>query len=1379
MKISSVCCLVSALLLASVVLQADDRDLLLSDTTAPNLLVILDSGASMVHDPRTNTMNFPAGGDDGGLYTTYLVDQYGISALTTKFGPDYRQFLDRGSKLVQAKKALRAFFSAGFDLNYGFSYFEKTGLSIKYLDFIYRVKESLDIDGDGIGDVAQTAMLDGTQPGSPMRFGGRVNVRGHSRPEPFYPVRYGRRGSNIFIESYNPLSGNRGYYAEGNLPVAGDIRLISALVDPARSKNGRPSPLAQLSDAERTTDHMWYYPAFDFSALPVGSWIDLGLNGSKTWEEVAAHHGIATTDRRWVVKLRDWAVAEIWAHQIGSEELYIREFYEVYGAGGWAPDPAHRGKTTVVEFVQPFVLYDHPWTESSPGSDTLSSVDDEGSADCGGYLNDGASQAPIVPLSQPDPIDGHTEDQSWLIDSYLNPQWTPIFYFPTNTEDFLPVVRENYIPMTETVTAVGRRPIKDTITEAKFYFTHMVAGWSDPLSMCRKNFLILITDGTESCSGGENACSAAANFPGAIYTIYLGSEDNALHPEMSDVECIATSSGGQYFVAEDEDALTAVLSSIARDMEERTRGFSTPVVPSVEPANQQLAYVSTFTSFQERSIWQGHLRAYAIDPESGVPVDLTPQGIPNPATAQWDACDALAARWDWGDVVTKNAYGTSTDPRKIYYGVRVSGIPTRRNFAYAGDHSAQFSLRSELGRLIFGTWAGDAASELPEEKVDLHNVVDFMRGVRYGSDADGHQIGLRDIRYDQEGEEIPSSSYRWCGPVGDVGTGSNDSSGCAPGETVLGIEKLGDIFHSTPQRMATPGCFACYDSNYKDYRDFLQLHRHRRAVVFAGSNDGTMHAFDAGLWDPDGAGNQHAQYDAGTGRELFAWAPRAVMPKFPLISRGPQQDWTVDGTPTVADVYIDKASVSSPVSGDREWRTLLLWGERRGGRSYIALDITQPDPYSGGEPSVMGSLDFETRSRYAVDPTTRNVVPVSTWKAISSSNLSADSGRDAACVHGGTGCSGSWPEFRWEFTDTSDEDSNGEADLGMTWSRPMVGFVRTGSVTESEDRMVMFFGGGYSPLGINPPPGRLTGNFIYGLDVETGEILLKEQVDGMVPGDVQGLDLNLDGFLEKLFFATTAGNVYRIDFSVVGKVSKAGGRVTNWKPEKIFDADGYQPFFMRPTLIPISFNADGSANLAIAIGAGNRDAIFEKNPVPHRFYAFLEPPAAGFTAVTDADLQGITLNTANAGSSANYLISATTRGWYLDLSDQGRVENWEKVNTSAVVLSNSVIFSTYNPTDEVEAIPIYADDGVTITGYTCRRGGSARTYVVGLFNAGSRPGEDRWEDLGGDTAMATEAVVYLGADGKIHVVQATDNLEMIEPVKSVEAPVRVVDWREN
>lgn len=1356
-------------LLLPLMLHGDDRDLLGQDGAPANVLLILDSGAQMVHDAQSDSICFPACGDDDGGSSGEVISRYGSTFLESRLGSDFRELLRQGSKLHQAKMAIRSFLSADLGLNLGFSFSERASVSISYLNYIYRVKTMIDTDGDGVDDTPQPGMLDGTRPGTVLRFGEALNVHGSSRPRPFYPIRYGRDASDLYIEDCDPLGRNRAYREGGDEPKNGDIRLVSALVDPLRldPETRRPRRLASLSGAQRSRDHMWYYPAFDYSKLPQGQGIRAGLAGTRSWKEVAAQHGIDTTDEHWVEKLHDWVVPEIWSHQIGSEELDIEEFYEIYGRGGWRRDIGRPSRLTVVEFVQPFVLYDHPSQESMPADGSLSSVDYEDSSDCEGYFNQGQSGVPIVPFSEPDALDGSTEDRRSLIDAYLDPQWTPIFYFPTHRENFLPRARENYIPMTETIAAFGRRSIRKTIEEASSYIRETVGSWNDPLGACRRNILILVTDGEENCSENTELCSEAAGFPGAVYAIYLGSEKNVMNPDMSELSCLARRTGGEYFVAGDEEQLRAALFSVGRHLEEGDRSFAAPVFSPLDGANGQHACLATFRPRRNRSIWEGHLSAYPVDPETGRLAGMSAEGAPDFSAALWDAGDTLAARWDWGDVLTDNPWGSSRDPRRIYYGEHEGGKATRRFFAYPGEDAVSFERRAELGRAIFGSWAPDFRLEFPEERLDLHHVIDFIRGVRYGSDEKGSRIPLRDVRLDAGGHEIQSSSYHWCG-----GTGP----GCAPGAMVQGIEKLGDIFHSTPREMGAPDCFACFEANCGGYRDFFETHRHRRRVIFAGSNDGAMHAFDGGLWDPDGEGDEPAQYDAGTGRELFAWVPQAVMGKFPAFLRGSSQNWTVDGAAALADVYIHRDSREVGAAAGREWRSFLLFGERRGGRSYVALDVTQPDRLQDAGPTPHGEIAFETRARFRRAPGSGGSFPVATWKAPSAKGLDQGPARDASCASGGMGCDGVWPEFRWEFTDLSDEDGNLEPDLGQTWSRPLVGFVRTGNGQSTEDRMLMFFGGGFSPMGVRVPPAQETGNFIYGLDVETGKILLKERVEGMVPGDVQGLDLDLDGFLEKIYFATTQGRIYRVDLSVPGRVSQSG-RVSNWNPEKIFEAEGYQPFFMRPTLVPVSFGVDGRAVMAICIGAGNRDEIFEKNREPHRFYAFKEPPEG--VVLSDLDLQAVGAGSAAVGPSLSYLAPGEGKwGWYLEFDEGPPSEKTEKVVTPALVLRSHIVFSTFNPKAGVDVVPVH-DSAGGVVGYDCRRSGSARTYVLNLFNGDPRLGKQRFEELGETAEMPTEPVIYWGVDGDIHLVQTTDHLEMKEPAVPIEVPVAIVDWKEN
>jgi type IV pilus assembly protein PilY1 len=88
-------------------------------------------------------------------------------------------------------------------------------------------------------------------------------------------------------------------------------------------------------------------------------------------------------------------------------------------------------------------------------------------------------------------------------------------------------------------------------------------------------------------------------------------------------------------------------------------------------------------------------------------------------------------------------------------------------------------------------------------------------------------------------------------------------------------------------------------------------------VVYAGANDGMLHAFDE-----------------ATGEELWAFVPTAVIPYlYKLADKNyhSKHRYYVDGALSVGDVQIGGS-----------WRTVLIGGLGKGGRAYFALDVTNP-----------------------------------------------------------------------------------------------------------------------------------------------------------------------------------------------------------------------------------------------------------------------------------------------------------------------------------------------------------------------------------------------------------------------------------------------------
>jgi len=1256
----------------------DDRFLVQARGAPANVLLFLDSAATMVNDPETSIQPLLFNGDDA------------------------------GSKLRQSKEVLTTFFDSYPDFNMGFSFFEKQDLELHYKTHVYRITAIADSSGTPV-----TRLHDGKIVGDVVRVGASFDPNHTTPAVPQHPILFGTDGTDQTVV-YDPA--NR-VTPSGSQEVDGNIRYFQCLLDSSGSCKSTAGP-------------PYYYPAYSWGTssgidgLSYGRWVRLGLEGGRTWEEVATHNGIDTTDAAWEKTVHDFVLADIqyrgdpWCvldatpcsatlaewiadkeaagetNQIGAETLSYKQWKEVYVGGSvkaWNLDTtAGEVFAAVTEFGH-FQLYDRDPDDGddsqlSSASGTLTSISWQSpGADCEGYANFDENLSsdvrPIVPI----PFDGDNSSRD-KIKSFFGPQTDSQFYFPTNPDSnefgtrYFPARRSAFIPLTETVVAAGRRPIKKVIDDAATYFEDLVLTRNDEFWPCRKNFIILITDGIETCSDPGPICTGGhagrlVDLPVVVdgvqvstttvnvYVIGFGLQSGT---NTDSLECIATMTGGAYYEANDSAQLLQTLMDIGREIDEKTRGFSSPTVPSVSSSTDQTAYIATFAPKGDRSIWTGNMRAF---PVINGAIQTDENGLLDYSMALWNAGEVLQ--------------DTSTSARVMYYG----GAPG------TGSPGDRFSFQNP------------------------------------GSDAtaSARLLGLMNI----SDPGLMSESIAFV-------RGDRDT---VLGEQVYEGWKLGDPFHSHPSIFSAPACFTCFLRNQnadksttsidKSYRTFRQKHAKRRQILLFGANDGAFHAVDAGVWINDGTTEQ---YHTGTGIELFSWIPRAVMPKLATLRNSIEHLWTVDGSPTVADVFIDPIipASESPNPAQREWRTIVMFGERRGGKSYVGLDLTMPDTYTNGIPGVVASgpaADSNPTDDY--DPTPQ-------------------------CANAGTGCSGVWPAFLWEFEDTSDQDANGYPDLGYTWSRPLVGFLNVTDGISVEERSVAVFGGGYD---INSR----SGNFFYILDIETGKILFKENAGGMVPGQVAALDINLDGVFERFYYGTTAGTIRRLDVETPGALDASTGRVlsSSWTSTTFFNAGSSQPFYLEPQLVPVTFSSTGKVQIAVVLGSGRRDSLPYRNSIPNRFYTVLDTDDG--VTLTEANLQPITLADGNTSAGTNYLYGdPNVRGWYLILDTE------EKVNTDALVFNQMIVFSTFTPAEEI----------VVTTEGNCRLNGGARTYVISLLTADAI-GDSRGELHGGDAVFASDSVLFTGNDGMIHVSQMLDNQEIVEPVEAQAIPLRVFSWKED
>ena len=148
---------------------------------------------------------------------------------------------------------------------------------------------------------------------------------------------------------------------------------------------------------------------------------------------------------------------------------------------------------------------------------------------------------------------------------------------------------------------------------------------------------------------------------------------------------------------------------------------------------------------------------------------------------------------------------------------------------------------------------------------------------------------------------------------------------------------LGDIYHSQLVVVGAPSAETSFTSinqeayfrQANNYKAFAQQYEQRKEIIYAGSNSGILHAFDA-----------------ATGKEIWGFVPPLIAPNLPKVMNaslnmskgGTNAMFGVDGSIVVHDMYF-----KSPLKNSKGWHTILFVPYGRGGAGYSVLDVTDPD----------------------------------------------------------------------------------------------------------------------------------------------------------------------------------------------------------------------------------------------------------------------------------------------------------------------------------------------------------------------------------------------------------------------------------------------------
>lgn len=684
-----------------------------------------------------------------------------------------------------------------------------------------------------------------------------------------------------------------------------------------------------------------------------------------------------------------------------------------------------------------------------------------------------------------------------------------------------------------------------------------------------------------------------------VYTVGFTTNDvaNALLEKTAEV------GNGLFFKSNNAEELTEAIVQSVTDIIQKSQSFTAATVPASRTTDGNDIFFSSFIPADDSSFWEGHLKNYEFTLD--------------------------------GRILDANGDCALDDPTgDCFFGQLLPTAPPLFDAADEIDDPDQRNLLVSLGGALTTFDTSLTASDLalvddegngPADEIALYS------GVRNGSSASNLEELADEIVEYFAGCDFASSP---CFPRNQLD----------PPQAMLG-----DIFHANPVVIAPPNAAI----NEPSYIAFAEKYAERTKVIYGGSNDGFLHAFDAGQWS--------AVADAfanGTGEELFGfmpWQARRNMQYQPL-DNAPRDYYFVDGSPQAADVWFYSSATDQTKETD-EWHTIMIGGMRQGGSQYYALDITNPDGETGGP---------------------------------------------------------SYPAYLWEFPSENPAHSNAsEAPyMGESWSEPIITRVRVevsgglGATGRGYERWVAIFGAGFSEEGdpndeANYDANSLKGRAIYVVDVKTGEVLAAKRFDPgatasgpesemeyAFPAAPAVFDLNRDGYADVAYFGDMGGRIWRWILTDTDPDA--------WELVKVLEADPftytassgppitkyyYKNFFFPPTGLL------RNGVLWLGVGSGERHNLkFEGVDVDgdgdpddndgdnNRFYVFsdLYPKSA----TGDADLpldEGDLVDVTDADCDTPF-----NRGYYV-VAEQG-----EKFVTNSVVFLGTLFTGSFVPIDSTD-----------------------------------------------------------------------------------------------
>ena len=395
------------------------------------------------------------------------------------------------------------------------------------------------------------------------------------------------------------------------------------------------------------------------------------------------------------------------------------------------------------------------------------------------------------------------------------------------------------------------------------------------------------------------------------------------------------------------------------------------------------------------------------------------------------------------------------------------------------------------------------------------------------------------------------------------------------------------------------------------------LHSRPAAIVYGG----TPASPDSAIFTATNDGYLHA-VDAADGSELWSFVPKELLPRMATLYNDPEMSYKlygIDGdiVPVLRDV--DNDGIIEASDGDFAY---ILFGMRRGGMTYRMLNVTDKDN------------------------------PVLVWERV------LDDG-------------------------------------GQSWSAPVVTRMDISGATQNTFKAVVVVGGGYDGVHDTPafnstPDG--VGAGVHVLDLATGTTLWRAGPSGSsadlelakmtraIPTRIKVLDINGDGFADRMYSADLGGQVWRFDVhngntaaTVVsgGVIAQLGAEGMVAPPPTAGDT---RRFYNSPDVAMFADTRQNRRFISVSIGSGYRAHPLNLDATD-RFYSLRDPNV--FNSLTQAEYNALTPITesdlVNVTGKVDVTVTASDAGWMLTLPDN------EMVLADSVTFNDEVFFVSFSP----------------------------------------------------------------------------------------------------